>query len=228
MKPAPFEYHRATNIQHACELLAANGEDAKILAGGQSLIAAMNFRLARPAVLIDISHIDNANEVLDENDGSRIKATTTQAIAEKDPNLKRRLPVLAAAIENIAHFQIRNKGTVGGSIVNADPASELPAMSLLLDAEFEIQNSTGSRTMPAEELFITDMTTSLEPDEVLASILFKAPPPGSGWGLHEVARRAGDFVAGCERGEPWYREREGLYVCPSCCIWRCRYACTRT
>jgi carbon-monoxide dehydrogenase medium subunit len=194
MKPAPFEYHRAATIEHACELLATLGEDAKILAGGQSLIAAMNFRLARPPILIDISHVENANEVLDEDDGIRVKATTTQAFAERDANLRRRLPVLAAAIEHIAHFQIRNKGTVGGSIVNADPASELPAMSLLLDAELEIKSARGTRTIAAEDLFITYMTTSLEADEVLASILFKAPPDPSGWGLHEVARRAGDFA----------------------------------
>lgn len=194
MKPAPFDYYRATNIEHACELLATHGDDAKILAGGQSLIAAMNYRLARPSVLIDISNIENANEITDEADGVRIKATTTQAFAENHSVLRRRLPVLAAAIENIAHFQIRNKGTVGGSIVNADPASELPAMSLLLDAELEIISATQTRTIPAEELFITYMTTTLEADEVLASVLFKAPPSGNGWGLHEVARRAGDFA----------------------------------
>ncbi|MGR9093226.1 MAG: FAD binding domain-containing protein [Gammaproteobacteria bacterium] len=194
MKPAPFDYYRAKNIEHACKLLAAHGEDAKILAGGQSLIAAMNYRLARPSVLIDISNIENSNEIREEDDGIRIAATTTQAFAEKHPSLRRRLPVLAGAIENIAHFQIRNKGTVGGSIVNADPASELPAMSLLLDAELEIRSTSQTRTIPAEELFITYMTTSLEPDEVLASILFKAPPADSGWGLHEVARRAGDYA----------------------------------
>lgn len=198
MKPAPFEYYRAKTIQHACELLATHGDDAKVLAGGQSLIAAMNYRLARPSILIDISNIQNANEVTVEADGIRVKATTTQAFTEKDENIQERLPVLAAAIDNIAHFQIRNKGTVGGSIVNADPASELPAMSLLLDADFEIESARGQRTIPAEELFITYMTTSLATDEVLASICFKFPPENSGWGLHEVARRDGDFaIAGC-------------------------------
>ncbi|MFT4582877.1 MAG: CO/xanthine dehydrogenase FAD-binding subunit [Gammaproteobacteria bacterium] len=194
MKPAKFDYYRATSIEHACELLGAHGDKAKILAGGQSLIAAMNFRLARPEILIDISNIENPNEITDEPGGVRIKATTTQRTAEHNPSVRKRLPVLAAAIEKIAHFQIRNKGTVGGSIVNADPASELPAMSLLLDAELQVKSATGERTIEAEDFFITYMTTSLESDEVLASVLFKEPPKNSGWGIHEVARRDGDFA----------------------------------
>lgn len=194
MKPAKFDYYRAENIQHACTLLKEYGDDAKILAGGQSLIAAMNYRLARPEVLIDISNIDTPNRVIDEENGVRVIATTTQRFAEKDAGLRKRIPVLVDAIEHIAHFQIRNKGTVGGSIVNADPASELPAMSLLLDAEFEIQSASNKKVVQAEDFFITYMTTSLETDEILSSILFKAPPQTSGWGFHEVARRSGDFA----------------------------------
>lgn len=194
MKPAAFDYHRATSIEHACDLLGREGDDAKILAGGQSLIAAMNFRLARPKVLIDVSHIENRNRIDERPAGIEIAATTTQRYAERHPALGRRLPVLAEAITHIAHFQIRNKGTVGGSIVNADPASELPALSLLLDAEFSLQSAAGRQVVPAEEFFITYMTTMLQPDEMLASILFKDPPAGSGWGFHEVARRAGDFA----------------------------------
>ena len=194
MKPANFDYYRAANMEEACDLLKAHGDDAKILAGGQSLIAAMNFRLARPQVLVDIGNIDNPNGVSDEENGVRIRATTTQAFAEKDATVRRRLPVLAEAINHIAHVQIRNRGTVGGSIVNADPASELPAMSLLLDAELEIKSASDQHTMPAEEFFITYMTTSLQPDEILSSVLFKAPPEQHGWGFHEVARRAGDFA----------------------------------
>lgn len=194
MKPSNFDYYRATSLEHASELLGEHGDDAKILAGGQSLIAAMNFRLARPKVLIDISNIDVPNKISEEENGVRIKATTTQRTAEQHNSVRNRLPVLAAAIENIAHFQIRNKGTVGGSIVNADPASELPAMSVLLDAEFEIIGPDGAQTIDAEDFFITYMTTALQSDEVLTSILFKYPPRDSGWGLHEVARRAGDFA----------------------------------
>ena len=194
MKPAKFDYHRAENIQHACALLAEYGDDAKILAGGQSLIAAMNYRLARPEVLIDISNVEKPNRVIDEQDGVRVTATTTQRFAEKDTGLRQRIPVLVHAIEHISHFQVRNKGTVGGSIVNADPASELPAMSLLLDAEFEIESVSNKTVVPAEDFFITYMTTSLQVDEVLSSVLFKAPPRTSGWGFHEVVRRAGDFA----------------------------------
>ena len=194
MKPAKFDYHRAENIQHACTLLMEYGDDAKILAGGQSLIAAMNYRLARPEVLVDISNVETPNRVIDEQNGVRVKATTTQRFAEKDAVLRQRIPVLVHAIEHIAHFQIRNKGTVGGSIVNADPASELPAMSLLLDAEFEIENASNKTVVPAQDFFITYMTTSLQTDEVLSSVLFKAPPPTSGWGFREVARRTGDFA----------------------------------
>ncbi len=194
MKPAKFDYHRAENIQHACTLLMEYGDDAKILAGGQSLIAAMNYRLARPEVLVDISNVETPNRVIDEQNGVRVKATTTQRFAEKAAGLRQRIPVLTYAIEHIAHFQIRNKGTVGGSIVNADPASELPAMSLLLDAEFEIESASNKSVVPADEFFITYMTTSLQTDEILSSVLFKAPPPTSGWGFREVARRTGDFA----------------------------------
>ena len=194
MKPAKFDYYRAENIQHACSLLKEYGDDAKILAGGQSLIAAMNYRLARPEVLIDISNIDTPNRVIDEENGVRVIATTTQRFAEKAAGLRKRIPVLVDAIEHIAHFQIRNKGTIGGSIVNADPASELPAMSLLLDAEFEIESASNKKMVLAEDFFITYMTTSLQTDEILSSVLFKAPPQTSGWGFHEVARRSGDFA----------------------------------
>ncbi len=194
MKPAKFDYYRAHTLDHACSLLTAHGEDAKLLAGGQSLIAAMNYRLARPQVLIDVSNVEHANQISEESRGVRIAATTTQRFAEKHLLVRDRLPVLAEAIEHIAHFQIRNKGTVGGSIANADPASELPAMALLLDAELEIATGSARTQISAGDFFITYMTTALQPDQVLCSILFQTPPPTSGWGFHEVARRAGDFA----------------------------------
>ena len=194
MKPAKFDYYRASSLEHACELLTEHGDDAKILAGGQSLIAAMNFRLARPEVLVDVSHVANADDVAVADGGIRIAATTRQRVAERHADVRERIPVLARAIEHIAHFQIRNKGTVGGSIANADPASELPAMALLLDAELEIRSSTAENVTAAEDFFITYMTTSLATDEVLTAIRFRIPPDGSGWGFHETARRAGDFA----------------------------------
>lgn len=194
MKPPVFEYHRAENLEHACELLSTSGEDSKILAGGQTLIPMMNFRLARPKVLIDISDIAERNQVTDETGGIRIRATTVQRFVERATSVQARLPLLHRAIQHIAHFQIRNKGTVGGNIVNADPASELPAMSLALDAKFEIMSCKGQRSIPAEEFFVTYMTTSLGPDEILSSVLFCEPPKKSGWGFHEVARRSGDYA----------------------------------
>lgn len=194
MKPPVFDYQRADTLEHACELLTTCGDDVKILAGGQTLIPMLNFRLARPKVLVDISNVPDRNRVADEADGIRIAATTVQRYVEKSTAVQRRLPLLHEAIQHIAHFQIRNKGTIGGSIVNADPASELPAMSLVFDAKFEIMTSDETRVMPAEELFVTYMTTSLGPDEILSSIYFPEPPENTGWGFHEVARRSGDYA----------------------------------
>jgi carbon-monoxide dehydrogenase medium subunit len=194
MKPPIFDYQRADSLQHACELLSEFGDDAKILAGGQTLIPMMNFRLARPAVLVDISNVPERCGVADEVEGVRIKATTIQRYVERAASVRKRLPVLHRAIEHIAHFQIRNKGTLGGSISNADPASELPAMAMLLDAEFEIMSKDETRIVPADEFFITYMTTAMNADEVMSSVLFKTPPAGSGWGFQEVARRSGDFA----------------------------------
>lgn len=194
MKPPVFDYQRAESIEHACALLSTFGADSKILAGGQTLIPMMNFRLARPQVLVDISNIPDHNLVTEEHEGIRVRATTVQRFAEQSVAIQKRLPVLYEAIQHIAHFQIRNKGTIGGSISNADPASELPALSILLDAEFTINSAREERVIPAEEFFITYMTTSLAPDEILSSILFKEPPKNSGWGFHEVARRSGDFA----------------------------------
>lgn len=194
MKPSAFDYHRAENLQHACELLSSSGDDSKILAGGQTLIAMMNFRLARPKVLIDISNIADRNQILDEDGGIRIRATTVQRFVETSPSVRQRFPLLCHAIEHVAHLQIRNKGTIGGNLVNADPASELPAMSLVFDTEFEIISLAGRRTVPASEFFVTYYTTAVAPTEVVASIRFAEPPKFSGWGFHEVARRAGDYA----------------------------------
>jgi CO/xanthine dehydrogenase FAD-binding subunit len=198
MKPAPFDYHRAATLDDACGLLAAAPDDSKIMAGGQSLIAMMNFRLARPKIIIDVSNIENRNQITAEEGGLRVRATTVQRHVETSALVQQRIPLLCYAIHHIAHFQIRNKGTIGGNLVNADPASELPATSLVLEAEFEIMSSAAKRTVPAAEFFITSMTTTVAADEVLASVRFAEPPAGSGWGFHEVARRAGDYaLAGC-------------------------------
>ena len=194
MKPPSFEYRRAESFAHAGELLSSNGGDAKILAGGQTLIPMLNFRLARPKLLVDISNIPGRDQVTTEADGIRVKATTVHRFVEKSVAVQEKLPLLYQAIRHIAHFQIRNKGTLGGSIANADPAAELPAMSLVFDATFDVSSRRGHRVISANDFFITYMTTQLEPDEILESVFFALPPKDSGWGFQEVARRSGDYA----------------------------------
>ena len=194
MKPPSFEYRRAESFAHAGEILSSHGDDAKILAGGQTLIPMLNFRLARPKLLVDISNIPGRDQVTDEPDGIRVKATTVHRYVEKSAAVQEKLPLLHQAIKHIAHFQIRNKGTLGGSIANADPAAELPAMSLVFDATFDVSSRRGHRIISANDFFITYMTTLLEPDEILESVFFALPPKGSGWGFQEIARRSGDYA----------------------------------
>jgi 2-furoyl-CoA dehydrogenase FAD binding subunit len=194
MKPAPFDYYRVQTIDEAVELLSEYGDDSKIISGGQSLIPMLNFRLARPKVLIDISNIKNRNKIESDLTGIRVAGTTLQRYLEKSKVIQEELPILHEAIQHIGHIQIRNSGTVGGSIVHADPASELPAVSLVLDAEYEIKSISDKYTVAAEDFFVTYMTTTIQPDEILSSILFKKPPKNSGWGFHEIARREGDFA----------------------------------
>jgi carbon-monoxide dehydrogenase medium subunit/2-furoyl-CoA dehydrogenase FAD binding subunit len=194
MKPAPFDYYQAKTIDEAVELLSEYSEDSKIISGGQSLIPMLNFRLARPKVLIDISTIENRNQIENDAMGIRVAGTTLQRFLEQSKVVQEELPILYEATKHIGHVQIRNKGTVGGTIVHADPASELPAISLVLDAEFEIKSKENQYTVEAEDFFITYMTTALQSDEILSSIYFKKPPRNSGWGFHEIARREGDFA----------------------------------
>lgn len=198
MKPAAFDYRRVGSLEEACLILAEDPADTKIIAGGQTLIPMLNFRLARPTRLVDISSIPDRNHIAEEAGGIRVRATTVQRVVERSPLVQSRYPLLHRAIEHIAHFQIRNKGTIGGSIANADPASELPAMSLVHEAQLELVGAEGSRTINAEDFFLGYYMTALEPHEVLASVYFPEPPRGSGWGFHELTRRPGDFaLAGC-------------------------------
>jgi len=194
MKPSTFEYKRAESFEQACQFLSEAPMDSKILAGGQTLIPMLNFRLARPKVLIDISRINDSNQITEEVDGIRIRATTVQRVVERSPVVQNRLPLLHLAVQHVAHVQIRTKGTIGGSIANADPASELPAMSMVFDAVLEVRNAHEERRIAAEDFFVSYYMTAMEPDEVLTSIYFPAPPKGTGWGFHELARRSGDFA----------------------------------
>ncbi len=199
MKPPPFAYECPTEVADAVALLAAHGGDARPLAGGQSLVPLLNFRLARPAMLVDLNRIEALRSVAVEGGVLRIGAMTRQAEIEADAAVARGWPILTEAIGHIAHPQIRNRGTVGGSLALNDPAAELPAVMLALDAEMRAQGPVGQRSIAAHDFFAGTMETALAPDELLTEIRVPALPAGTGWGFEEAARRAGDFalVAAC-------------------------------
>ena len=199
MKPPPFAYECPTEVADAVSLLAAHGGDARPLAGGQSLVPLLNFRLARPAMLVDLNRIEALRSVAVEGGALRIGAMARQAEVESDPVVARGWPILAEAIGHIAHPQIRNRGTVGGSLALNDPAAELPAVMLALDAEMRAEGPAGQRSIAARDFFAGMMETALAPDELLTEIRVPALPTGTGWGFGEAARRAGDFalVAAC-------------------------------
>lgn len=195
MKPAPFEYHAPTERQAALALLAESGFDAKILAGGQSLVPAMNFRLARPSVLIDVNRVDDLFGVRIGDDGSTlIGAMTRQRELERSPLIAAHVPLIAEAMPHIAHPQIRNRGTIGGSLAHADPAAELPALAVALDARLRLQSQSGERWLPAADFFLGVLTTALEPDEMLVEVVIPALPARAGTAFDEIARRHGDYA----------------------------------
>jgi carbon-monoxide dehydrogenase medium subunit len=197
MKPAPFEYLAPDSLDAALEILARGvGEagDAKLLAGGQSLIPVMNFRLAQPALLVDLNRLKELDYVRQEDGGLRIGAMTRQRTLERDPLVARLSPLLAETVPFIAHPQIRNRGTVGGSLAHADPAAELPAVAVALDARFRLQRSGGERWVEARNFFNGLFSTVLEPDEMLVEVALPAPPLRTGWAFLEVARRHGDYA----------------------------------
>jgi aerobic carbon-monoxide dehydrogenase medium subunit len=195
MKPAPFEYFVPTDIAETLDLLARYGDEAKILAGGQSLMPLMNMRLARPRVLVDINRLPELSHITQGADGDlTIGALTRQRTMERASLIRTHYPLLAAVMPSIGHFQIRNRGTIGGSIVHADPAAELPALCLAVEAEFVVCSAVRQRTISAADFFRTYLTTAIEPDEMLVDIHF---PPWQGrwrWGFREVCRRQGDFA----------------------------------
>src|SRR6184192_127038 len=193
MKPAPFDYFAPATLDEALALLAEHGGDAKPLAGGQSLLPAMNFGLARPAVLVDLNRISELAYVRAES-GVAIGAMTRQRVVERSDVVARAAPLLAEALPSIAHPQIRNRGTVGGSLAHADPAAELPAVMLALDARLEARSRSGTRTIPATAFFTGLFGTALMPDELLVEIALPPLPPGSGTAFVEVARRHGDYA----------------------------------
>jgi CO/xanthine dehydrogenase FAD-binding subunit len=195
MKPAPFKYIAATSLEHALALKAEYGDDAKFLAGGQSLMPAMNFRLAQPAILIDINRIDGLGAIRPRDQGGAcVGALVRYRTLERDSGLKAMFPLIAEALPHIAHPQIRNRGTIGGNLSHADPASELPAIAVALGARFHIQAAKQERWLEASHFFVGGLTTDLQPDEMLVEIELPLPRPHTGSCFMEVARRRGDFA----------------------------------
>ncbi len=194
MKPPAFEYHAPTEIEEALDLLSRHGEEAKVLAGGQSLVPAMNFRLAAPAVLVDLNRVSSLTYLRDEQGEAVIGAMTRQRAVERSDLIRRRCPLVHEAMPWIAHPQIRNRGTFGGSVAHADPASELPAVLLALGATLIVKGRDGSRAVPAEDFFIGLFETALQPGEILTEV--RLPPTQSHWGFAflEMARRHGDYA----------------------------------
>ncbi|HSR69233.1 MAG TPA: xanthine dehydrogenase family protein subunit M [Acidobacteriota bacterium] len=212
MKPPAFDYHAPRTDEEALQLLKRYGGEAKVLAGGQSLIPAMNFRLARPAVLVDINAIGDLAYIVEEASGGvRIGSMTRQRTVETSPLVRDCSPLLHAAMPWIAHLQIRNRGTIGGSLVHADPAAELPAVMLALRARLRLESQEDERWLSARDFFTGFFSTALAENEMLCEIVVPCLPPRSGTAFREFARRHGDYaLAGCcavltleeDRGDP--------------------------
>jgi carbon-monoxide dehydrogenase medium subunit len=194
MKPAPFEYYAPDSLEAALELKAQHGDEGKALAGGQSLIPAMNFRVAQPAILIDLNRIPELRYITKPNGAVHIGAMTLQSAAERDELVAKHAPLLHEAIPNIAHAQIRNRGTIGGSLAHADPAAELPVVALALDARMRAQSKGGERWIEAIDFFAGLFANSLQTDEFLVEIAFPTMPAKTGWSFLEIARRHGDYA----------------------------------
>ena len=194
MKPAPFSYHRAATAEEAVSLLSELGDEAKLLAGGQSLVAMMNFRLARPSALVDISRIDALRYIAHEDDGLRIGAMARHCDFERldDPRILSDFPVLSRAARLIGHYVIRSSGTFGGSLAHADPAAEWCMIALLLDAEITILGPSGKRMVPAREFFKGFLETDLGYDEMIIEVRLPVARPNTGF--QEFALRHGDFA----------------------------------
>jgi len=197
MKPAPFDYLRAASLDEAVAALAAN-TGAKVIAGGQSLVPMLNFRLVDAPLFVDINGIDGLSGISETEDGGiRIGALTRHFDLETSAVIGDRYPVLHEAMKHVAHLAIRNRGTIGGSLSHADPAAELPAMAVLLDAEIVAKGPGGERRIMARDFFEAPLTTKLAPDEIVTAVELPSLPAGTGWGFEELAQRRGDFaVAG--------------------------------
>lgn len=196
MKPAPFEYFAASSAADAVEALGRFGNEAKVLAGGQSLIPMLALRLVRPSALVDINRCDDLDGLSESGGALTVGALARQRDLERWA--RPRSPLFAEVLASVAHAPIRNRGTVVGNLVHADPASELPALLLCLDGAVTVRRKEGERVIPADKLYVAPLTTRIESDELATAARFTLPPAGAGWGFAEVARRHGDFaLVGC-------------------------------
>jgi CO/xanthine dehydrogenase FAD-binding subunit len=194
MKPAAFDYVAPNSLEAAVEAIAAAHGDGKILAGGQSLMPLLNFRMARPSVIVDLMHIPDMSFIERRDDAVAIGALTRHADLEFSDLIAQNLPVMAAAMPHVAHLAIRNKGTIGGSLSHADPAAELPMLAVFYGATIKVQGTSGRRDIPAEDFFVSALTNCLDPDEIVFEIDFPVLTSHAGWAFEEVARRFGDFA----------------------------------
>ena len=194
MKPAAFEYHAPRTIEEAVGLLAEHGDDAKVLAGGQSLVPLMNMRLARPRVIVDINRTRGLAGLGEARGMLRIGSMVRQRAAERSVLVASRCPLLREALGWVGHPQIRNRGTIGGSIAHADPAAEIPAVLAALGGEVTVRGRRGPRTISAAELFVTYLTTAIDARELLTEVRVPVMPRAAGWSWMEIARRHGDFA----------------------------------
>ena len=195
MKPPVFEYHDPATVEEALDLLRRYGDDAKVLAGGQSLMPMLNFRLARPAHLVDVNRVAGLAGIVRSADTLTIGAMVRQRTLERSSEIHHWCPLVRRVLELVGHPQIRNRGTLGGSLAHADPAAELPALALALDARLVLRRSGGRRVVAAQDFFVAQLTTAARPDELLVEVELPARPE-IGYGVHEVAMRHGDFALG--------------------------------
>lgn len=196
MKPAPFAYDAPETLEEALGLLARKGEDAKVLAGGQSLVPLLNFRLARPDRLVDLNRVEELAYLRRDGDVLRIGALARHVHLERSAEVAAGWPLLAEAVRHVGHPQIRARGTVCGSVAHADPSAELPVALAALDARLHVRSARGSRTLAAGDFFLSFFTTALKPDELLVEVEVPPLPAGSGSAFAEHARTHGDFAVG--------------------------------
>lgn len=193
MKPAPFDYFAPATLSEAVALLQRHGDDAKILAGGQSLVPMMNFRLVRPKCLVDINLIPGLSYVKESNGKLVIGPLTRHRTLENSPLVQQKHGLLSEAVRLIGHPAIRTRGTIGGSIAHSDPTAELPTVLLALDGEVQVVGPGGRRSIAAQDLFVSYFTTSLEPGEICSEVVLPVPSPKAGWAYEEFSLRHGDF-----------------------------------